>query len=327
MLSKPVATVSVTSMDIDNLDDFEEVEPRSIWSNEARDFTPWIAANLDRLSKILPFELQLVEIEAQLSSGFADITAQVTDSQTKVIIENQLEETDDDHLARLLTYAASYDAQIIIWISTKFTERIRQTLNWLNRNAGNNPAFYGIRLRVLKTAESRHAPLFDIVVEPTGSERLRSQNAGIAPDDNRYKRFFQTIVDELSRRDVFKYETVRSKKSWFEFNTNLDGITYVVAFTTRSTARAELHVRCWKGSNHQAYEDLLHRKREIENELSEPLKWEQRDRHYGHWHLIALYKPGSIDSPEDELSELSTWMVEKLAKLKQVFDPYLDKIM
>ena len=311
---------------IDNLEHFQEVEPRSIWVNEARDFTPWLAANLDRLSKILPFELELVEIEAQLSSGFADITAQVAGSQIKVIIENQLEETDDDHLARLLTYAASYDAQIIIWIATEFTERIRQTLNWLNRNSDNNSAFYGIRLRVMKTAESRPGTLFDTVVEPPGSGRTGRQNAGIAPEDNRYKIFFQSIVDELSRQDVFEHESVRSEQSWFEFNTRLDGVTYVAAFTPRSMARVKLHIRCRIEPNHQVFEYLSDRKQEIEDKFGEPLNWEERTQGKHQRYLIGVYKPGSIEDAEEEMSDLSAWMVEQLAKIKRVFDPYLDDL-
>ena len=218
----------------DGIDDFEEVDPRSIWPNEARDFTPWLAENLERLSKILSFELELIEIEAKVGSGFVDITARAVGSQTRVIIENQLEETDDEHLARLLTYAAAYDAEIVIWIATHFTLRIRQTLDWLNQNTS-GPAFYGIHLRVLKIDESRPAPLFDVVVEPKGTSiKSRTRNPIIEPDDDRYTKFFQTIVDELSRRGVFEYEPVRSKQSWFEFNTGIDGVTYVAAFTTHN---------------------------------------------------------------------------------------------
>ena len=308
-------------MPTDDSDDFREVDPRSIWPNEARDFTPWLAANIDRLTKVLPFDLESIQIETEVNGGYVDITATVVGSDTRVIIENQLEDSDDDHLVRIQTYAAAYDAQIIIWVARDFSQH-QQIIDWMNSNTRAGVAFYGFRVRAFKKGKSEPDPFFDLVVQPT--KRVRTRNPNIAPSNDRYKDFFQGIVDELSRRDVFDYETVRSKKSWFEFNTSLDGVTYVAAFTPRSTVRVELHVRCWIGSNHRAYEYLVGCKREIEDGLGDPLSWERRDRHYGHWHLVALYQPGSIDSSEGDLSELSAWMVEKLAKLKHVFDPYLD---
>ncbi len=317
-------TTRVTNVDIYNLGEIEQVDSRDIWPNEARDFTPWLAQNLERLSEILSFEMELVEIEAKVGSGFADITAKVVGNQARIIIENQLEETDNEHLARLLAYAATYDAEIVIWVATHFTLRIRQTLDWLNQNTS-GPAFYGILLRTLKIDESRPAPLFDLVIKPTAIfTGAHKPNPNIAPGDERYRRFFQTIVDELSKQNLFEYAPVRSDESWFEFNTSLNDVTYVAAFTRRRTARVKLHIRCRIDSNHQIFEYLSERKQEIDDELGEPLSWEERSRGSQHRHLIGLYQPGSIDCHEDELSELNDWMIKKLSKLKQVFDPYLD---
>ena len=311
----------------DGIDDFEEVDPRSIWPNEARDFTPWLAANIHRLTRNLPFDLASVQIERELDGGYVDIAAMVNDTDTRVVVENQLGDTDDDHLARILTYAATYDARIILWVATGFSERHRRILNWLNRNASGDVEFYGVQVKVIQIGRSDPAPIFEFVVEPTDtSTRSRTRNPNVAVDHDRYPNFFQTIVDELSSQGVFEYETVRSKQSWFEFKTSLDGVTYVAAFTTRSTARVKLHIRCRVGSNHRIFENLSERKKEIEDELREPLSWEERSRGNQHRHLIGLYRLGAIDNPEDELSELSAWMIENLTILKQVFDPYLDDV-
>ncbi len=304
--------------------ELKEVDPRCIWPNEARDFTPWLAANIKHLTKHLPFDLESIEIETDIGGQYADITARVAGSDVSVIIENQLEESDDDHLVRIQSYAAKHDARIIIWVAKDFSDSHREIINWMNSNTRAGIAFYGFRVRAFKKGKSKPNPFFDLVIQP--GKPVRTRNPNIAPEDERYRSFFQTIVGELSRRGIFKYETVRRKRSWFEFNTDLQGITYVAAFTTRYTARVEVHVRSWIGSNDQIYEFLVDRKQEIEDKLGEPLKWERRDRHYGHWHLIALYKPGSIDRPDEELTELNAWMIEKLVKLKQVFDPYLDDL-
>ena len=308
-------------MDTDDFDDLREVDPRCIWPNEARDFTPWLAANINRLTKVLPFDLESIQVETEVNGGYVDITATVAGSNTRVIIENQLEETDDDHLARILGYAATYDARIIIWVAKDFGQHHQQIINWMDSNTRSSVAFYGFRVRAFKKGRSKPDPFFDLVIQPTKSVRTRNRN--IAPEDERYKSFFQTIVDELSRRNIFEYETVRSKQSWFEFDTHIDGITYVAAFTTRSTARVKLHIRCRIDSNRRIFQFLSEHKQEIEDKLGESLTWEERSRGTAQRHLIGLYKPGSMDSLEDEMSELSDWMIEKLSKLKQVFDPYL----
>ena len=306
----------------DGIDGLQEVDPRCIWPNEARDFTPWLATNIEHLTRHLPFDLESIEIETDIGGQYVDITATVAGSDVSVIIENQLEESDDDHLVRIQSYAAKHDARIIIWVAKDFSDSHREIVNWMNSNTRSGVAFYGFRVRAFKKGKSKPSPFFDLVIQPTKS--VRTINPNIAPEDERYKRFFQIIVDELSRREIFDYETVRDTQSWFEFNTTLDGVTYVAAFTTRSTARVKLHLRCRIKPNHQLFEHISDHKQEIEDELGDPLKWEERGSGDYHRHLIALYKPGSIDSSDEELTEVNAWMIEKLTKLKQVFDPYLD---
>ena len=273
-------------MPVDDLNDVEAVDPRCIWPNEARDFTPWLAANINSLTKVLPFDLESIQVETEVDAGYVDITATVAGNNTRVIIENQLEETDDDHLARILAYAATYDARIIIWIATDFAERHRLVLNRLNRNTTGDLAFYGVQLRTFRIGRSKPAPLFDLVIQPTATlSGTYRRNPNIAPEDDRYKDFFQTIVDELSRRDVFEYETVSSKKSWFEFHTSFDDVTYVGAFPPRSVARAKLHIRCRIDSNHQIFEYLSERKQKSKTTWANP-QLEERSLGSQHRHLI-----------------------------------------
>lgn len=95
-----------------NLGKMEPVLLREAWSNEALDFTPWLAEedNLNTLAESLGIsELVLVETEHYVGDFKLDILC--TDGSQKVAIENQLEKTNHDHLGKILVYAAGIGAK------------------------------------------------------------------------------------------------------------------------------------------------------------------------------------------------------------------------
>ena len=96
------------------------LDVRNRWPNEATDFTPWVAENLDMLSDALRVKLELVRMEAPVGPFFCDILAREVGSGEKVAIENQLEWSDHSHLTQLLTYAAGLDARIAVWVAPEF---------------------------------------------------------------------------------------------------------------------------------------------------------------------------------------------------------------
>ena len=149
----------------------EEVNPRSAWSFEARAFTPWLAANLDRLSSAIGIPLELERAEAPVGRYSADILARNPQDGAAVLIENQLEVSDHTHLGQIMTYLTGLEAKTIVWVAPAFREEHLSALRWLNEHTVDPFAFFAVRVRVVRIADSPLAPLFEVLERPNGWDR------------------------------------------------------------------------------------------------------------------------------------------------------------
>ncbi len=86
--------------------EIEEHELRSVWENEERDFTRWLTEHIDLLSAELGIEIEGAHAEEPIDDFSADIIAWEMNTGETVVIENQYNRTDHDHLGKLLTYPA-----------------------------------------------------------------------------------------------------------------------------------------------------------------------------------------------------------------------------
>ena len=88
-----------------NLGTLKEItDLRSVWSHEALNFTPWVAENVDLLADAVGLDITVDETESSVGDFNVDIYASETGTDRKIIIENQLEDTDHDHLGKLIGF-------------------------------------------------------------------------------------------------------------------------------------------------------------------------------------------------------------------------------
>src|SRR6056297_64971 len=99
-----------------NLSRLKQVDLREAWKHEAYDFTNWLAEdeNIELLSNEIGLGINIIEKEASVGRFNVDILAEESTTNKNIIIENQLEKTDHDHLGKLITYAAGINAEIVI---------------------------------------------------------------------------------------------------------------------------------------------------------------------------------------------------------------------
>ena len=196
---------------------------RSVWPNEAKDFTPWLAQNIDELGEALGFDLELQETEAPVGGYSLDILATDINRNRPVIIENQLEETNHNHLGQLLVYAAGHNAGVVVWLTKDFREEHRLALDWLNQRTGKDTEFFGVVVELWKIDDSRLAPNFRLVATPNdwgkkniGTDLVRP-SPGSSERMDRYRSFFQSLIDTLREEHKFTGARKGQPQSWYSF--------------------------------------------------------------------------------------------------------------
>ncbi len=170
----------------------EQVEVRQIWPHEAHDFTPWLADNLDKLSAVLHVDLEREGTEVQVGRYRADIVARIPQDDTRVLIENQIDEANLQHLGQVLAYLAGLDAEIVVWIATGFDEAHLSAIRWLNEHTADPFAFFAIRLEVVCIGDSKPAPVFDVLERPNRWQRQAQEvnRSGALSEIGRFRREF-----------------------------------------------------------------------------------------------------------------------------------------
>ncbi len=146
----------------------KSIDLRHIWPREDEHFTPWLfkKENLTRLADVLNMKLDPLEKEMEAGQFYADIVCRDTTDNSLVVIENQLGETDHDHLGKVLTYATELRAATVIWIAMDFTNEHRNTFDWLNENMAERFQFFAVKLELIRIDDSHPVPKFTIIAKP-----------------------------------------------------------------------------------------------------------------------------------------------------------------
>ena len=309
------------------LSSIENVNPRTIWPNEASDFTPWLAQHIDLLGAALGLDLEIEQSEAAVGAFSLDLLGKESGSDRVVIVENQLDRTDHGHLGQLLAYAAGLDAKIVVWISPDVRNEHRDAVHWLNEQTTDAVAFFAVELEVWRIGDSLPAPRFNVVARPSGFQREIVRGTTAAPSERgiAYQKFFRGLVERLHAEqrgftraipDLIRYDR------WTGFGAGRSGFSIDAVFALEDRFRVGLTIKTRTGDSarNKAAFDALHAQREdVEGDVAVALEWERLDAQVTS--RVAAYRDGGIDSPEDVLEAHKDWAVDLLPRFRDVFAP------
>jgi hypothetical protein len=300
---------------------------REAWLNEATDFTPWLAENIQVLGDVLGLQLELKEREASVGSFSCDLHAVDLASGRTVIIENQLEATDHSHLGQLLTYAAGLEAAVVVWVAREIRDEHRAALDWLNRKTAADTHFFAVVPRVFRIDESRPTYELQLIVSPNewGQSVILDDTPDPDSKSQRYKRFFQSLID-AARSKGFRGLRNALPQNWMRFTTGKSDIGCYVSFTSTKKLRVELYFESSTAEVNKARFDAVVKNRgEIERSLGTDMNWERLDEKKGA--RIAIYRDAAIDGQPEELESLSVWALGTLLLLRDKLFPQVQAII
>jgi len=302
------------------LERLKKVDLRSVWKNESSDFTVWLSRkeNLDLLGEEIGIDISLIKTEANVGRYNVDILAEEENTGRKIIIENQLENTNHDHLGKIITYAAGYDAEIIIWIVKDARDEHKQAIDWLNRHTDQNVNFFIVKIELWQIGDSPIAPKFQTISKPNDwAKALRGSDKTDLTDTKLLQLNFWTRFKEYAEEHK---TSLRLRKAypqhWYDisYGDSRSHISLIID-TQNKAIRCEIYIPDSK----DIYWNFYRNKDKIEEDLGEKLEWLELPGKKAS--RIVLTRKADVTN-EDEWEQQFKWLLEKAESFKRVFGKY-----
>ncbi len=303
----------------------EKVPLREIWKHEAHDFTKWLQDNIDVLSDVINLPLTNVEREQTTGNFYVDLTAEDNSGNT-VIIENQLEKSNHDHLGKIITYLSSMDARTAIWIVSEPRPEHVSAINWLNESTAAN--FYLLKIEGVKIGDSDPAPLLTLIVGP--SEETENVGKSKREKKERYvlrKDFWTIVLNKLKDKTNLFNAVSPSESSWLGAGSGKGGIQYTM-WVTQDDARLSLYIDRGKDSeeeNKSILEKLEQHKDEIESIYGDKFEWHKRDDERA-CQIIINIPNGGYKSEKEKLDSIGENLADCMNRFEKSFSKFIKEL-
>lgn len=296
------------------------VDPRTIWPNEALDFTPWLRENADVLADALGLDLEIHEAEVPVGGFNVDLVGEDVTNGRPLIVENQLGASDHGHLGQLLTYAGGLDAATIVWITTSVRDEHRQALDWLNRPTAKSPSSPSRSKSSRSAIRCRHptsSPSPHRTIGAGTSKRAADQGEPSELATSR-QRFFEQALEELkTQRPGITNARRVGLDNWLSLAAGRTGFSYSWVFTGDKRFRTELYIDAGDAATNNGYLRALARRREeLEAAVGFPLHWDPMENRRAS--RVSASRPLTDADPADD-GELRDWAVNSLLALNDAF--------
>ena len=297
----------------------QRVGLREVWSHEALDFTKWLEENVDVLVEATGLQLSGVEREQAVGAFSVDLIAEDEDGRP-VVIENQLEKSNHDHLGKLLTYLVGIEARKAIWIVADPRPEHVGVVTWLNESSSAD--FYLLKLEAIRIGESEPAALLTQIVGPSEEARIAgATKKQMAERERQRYRFFEGLLEHAKQRTQLHANISPSKDTWVAAGAGIGGVAFHYGVRQRD-ARVELYIDTPDGEkNQRIFEALSLKKEGIEEVFGFRLVWDTKEGR----RVCRIHKTFATGGYRDEESweAVHEELAEAMAKLEASLKPHL----
>lgn len=298
----------------------ERVPLRDVWKHEALELTRWLEANIDVIAEQIGTTLSTVEREKGAGNFWIDLVAQDANGAA-VIIENQLEQSDHDHLGKVITYLVAMEAKTAIWITPDPRPEHIAAVSWLNEST---PAsFFLFKLEAVRIGDSLPAPLLTRIVGPTPEGRaVGEQKIHMAARMEEVYRFWKAFLD-YARDRLALFRDIQPCRTYFIQKTaGVSGLYYLLS-TSKGEVNVELDIDMSDEAESLAiYNGLLAKRDQIEQACGGPLDWQERPGKRMS-RIRTTITTGGYASDQAGWSSLFDEMIDRMARLENAFDPHI----
>jgi hypothetical protein len=303
----------------------ERVSLREVWKHEAYDFSQWLEANIDVLNTALDLTLVNVDREQAAGSFSIDLVAEDEGGGT-VIIENQLEKSDHDHLGKILTYLTGMSAKAAIWIVSDPRPEHVAAIAWLNEST--SAAFYMVKVEAVRIGDSPAAPLFTLLIGPSDeSKDVGKTKKEIAERYILRRRWWTQLIERSNQVSKLHAHLTPREYHWIGVSSGIAGL-YFNYLVGQNECSAELYIDRGKDAeeeNKAIFEQLLMHKAEIERTFGGPLGWERLDGKRACKIQSTNIRAG-YRSPEDQWPAVQDAIIAAMNRLEQALRPWLKQL-
>lgn len=301
----------------------QRVELREVWRHEALDFTAWLEHNADVLSDALGVVVGNIERERSAGSFNVDLVGEDAAGDA-VVIENQLERSDHDHLGKLITYLAAFEAKTAIWIVSDPRPEHVGAVTWLNESVAAN--FFLVKLEAIRIGDSPAAPLLTLITGPSAETRQVGVQKQERAERHNFRHAFWTALLEQARGQRHPHAGVSpGTDSWLSAGSGLSGVHFTYTVRQRDASVQIVLERPDAEENAKMFEELITAREEIEADYGGALQWDRVETRKRCFVGVVLGDGGYRDE-EERWPKIQKLMIESMIRLERTFRPRIQSL-
>lgn len=301
----------------------QEIDIRKVWEHEQYDFSKWLAGeeNIQELGDALNLSLTDVETEKFVGNYRCDILCKDELTGKVVLIENQLEPTNHDHLGKIITYASGLDASVVVWIVASARQEHSSAIEWLNKHTDDDLSFFLVEVHAYKIGDSDPAPQFKIIEQPNDfakSVKAISKNADLNDSERNRLEFWTQLNEILDERGKPFNKRKANTDHWYSIAMGTSECHISIDLVNKEH---KIRVGVWIPANKDLFDNFYANKEYIEQACGFELVWDRLDNKKAA--LACTYIQGLDFDDHSNYPELINKAIDLVLTLRNAFVPFV----